>query len=81
MLTVCSCVLAKTELVAVLAICSSVFGEEGAGSCAGCLAVCARKEGASRCAGCLLVCGWGKRELDDVLAVCSFARVRGSWSL
>ena len=32
----------KRELVAVLAACSCVLGEEGAGRCAGCLLVCSR---------------------------------------
>ena len=48
-----------------LAICSFVLGEEGAGHFAGCLLVWLGEEEAGRSAGCLLVCVWG----------------RGSWSL
>ena len=69
-----------------LAVCSCVLGEEGAGRCDGCLPVCAREEGAGGYSGCLLVCAraggswslcWlsarvctGKRELVAVVAVC-----------
>ena len=71
MLAVYSCVLGKKELVAVLAPCSCLLGEKGAGRCADCLLVCARVRWSwSMCWLSAHVC-YGKKELVDVLAVCS----------
>ena len=42
MLAVYPCIVVKRELIAVLAVCLCVLGEEGADRCAGCLLVCAR---------------------------------------
>ena len=68
---VCYVLEGERQLVALLAVCSSMLGEDGNGRCAGCLLMRARGRGNwSLCWLSPRVC-LGKRELVAVLAVCS----------